>query len=187
VMRAPVVLICQNNQWAISTPGSMQSAADTIALKALGYGVEPMRVDGNDVLAVYRVAKEAVDRARAGGGPTLIEAITYRLEGHSSSDDPTRYRDEAVTRQWLQRDPIVRFRGYLFARGLLDEERDEAIAAAQKAAIDAAITTAEAAGPPATDTLFTDVYAQLTPQLVEQREEVRREQGGGRNEGAFPL
>jgi pyruvate dehydrogenase E1 component alpha subunit len=187
VHKVPAVFFCQNNQFAISVPFARQTASDGIAVKAKAYGMPGVAVDGNDVLAVYRVTKEAADRARAGGGPTLIEAITYRLEGHSSSDDPTRYRDEAVTRQWLQRDPIVRFRGYLFARGLLDEERDDAITAGQKAAIDAAITTAEAAGPPATDTLFSDVYAEMPRHLAEQREEVRREQGGGHNEGAFPL
>jgi pyruvate dehydrogenase E1 component alpha subunit len=187
VHKVPAVFFCQNNQFAISVPFARQTASDGIAVKAKAYGMPGVAVDGNDVLAVYRVTKEAADRARRGEGPTLIEAITYRLEGHSSSDDPTRYRDEAVTRQWLQRDPIVRFRGYLFARGLLDEERDDAIAAGQKAAIDAAITTAEAAGPPATDTLFSDVYAEMPRHLAEQREEVRREQGGGHNEGAFPL
>ncbi len=156
-------------------------------MKAKAYGLPGVAVDGNDVLAVYQVTQQAVDRARRGEGPTLIEAITYRLEGHSSSDDPTRYRDEAVTRQWLQRDPIVRYRGWLFAQGLLDEARDAEIAAAQKAAIDAAIAVAEAGVPPDPDTLFSDVYAKLPRHLAEQRDELRREQGGGRNEGAFPL
>jgi pyruvate dehydrogenase E1 component alpha subunit len=187
VHKVPCVFFCQNNQFAISVPFARQTASDGIAVKAKAYGMPGVAVDGNDVLAVYRVTREAVDRARRGEGPTLIESITYRLEGHSSSDDPTRYRDEAVTRQWLQRDPIVRYRSWLFAQGLLDEARDAAIAGEQKAAIDAAITAAEAGGPPNSDTLFSDVYAQMPRHLAEQRDEVRREQGGGRNEGAFPL
>jgi pyruvate dehydrogenase E1 component alpha subunit/2-oxoisovalerate dehydrogenase E1 component alpha subunit len=187
VHKVPAVFFCQNNGFAISVPFSRQTASDGIAIKARAYGLPGVAVDGNDVLAVYRVTKEAMDRARRGEGPTLIEAITYRLEGHSSSDDPTRYRDEAVTRQWLQRDPIVRYRAWLFAQGLLDESRDAEIAAAQKGAIDAAITTAEAAGPPDIETLFTDVYAELPPNLAQQRDELRRERGGGVNEGAFPL
>jgi len=187
VHKVPCVFFCQNNQFAISVPFSRQTASDGIAVKAKAYGMPGVAVDGNDVLAVYSVTKEAVERARAGQGPTLIEAITYRLEGHSSSDDPARYRDEEVTRQWLLRDPMVRYRNFLFAQGLLDEAREAAIAAAQKAAIDAAIAAAEAAPPPDTDTLFTDVYAHVPPHIAEQREALRRERGGGSNEGAFPL
>ncbi len=187
VHKVPCVFFCQNNQFAISVPFALQTASDGIAVKAKAYGMPGVAVDGNDVLAVYSVTQEAVERARSGGGPTLIEAITYRLEGHSSSDDPTRYRDEEVTRQWLLRDPIVRYRNFLFAQGLLDEAREAEIASAQKAAIDEAITAAEAAPPPETDTLFTDVYAQVPPHIAEQREALRRERGGGANEGAFPL
>src|SRR5205823_13260191 len=95
VMKAPVVLICQNNQWAISTPGSVQTASETIALKALGYGISPIRADGNDVLAVYTAVGRAADTARRGGGPTFVELLTYRVSAHSSSDDPSRYRDES--------------------------------------------------------------------------------------------
>jgi len=187
VHKVPCVFLCQNNQFAISVPFAKQTASRGIAVKARAYGLPGVAVDGNDVLAVYSATRAAVERARSGQGPTLIECITYRLEGHSSSDDPTRYRDEAVTREWLQKDPITRFRGYLFAQGLLDETREADIAASQKAAIDAAIASAEAAPPPDPDTLFSDVYAHLPAHLAAQRDEVRREHGGGRNEGAFPL
>jgi pyruvate dehydrogenase E1 component alpha subunit len=187
VHKVPCVFFCQNNQFAISVPFAKQTASDGIAIKARAYGLPGVAVDGNDVLAVYSATKKAIERARAGQGPTLIEAITYRLEGHSSSDDPTRYRDEEVTRQWLLRDPIVRYRNFLFAQGLLDEAREAQISAAQKAAIDAAITAAEAAPPPHTDTLFTDVYAEMPAHIAEQRDALAREQGGGTNEGAFPL
>ncbi|OGF55571.1 MAG: 3-methyl-2-oxobutanoate dehydrogenase, partial [Candidatus Fraserbacteria bacterium RBG_16_55_9] len=95
VFKLPVVFFCQNNQWAISIPFSRQTASESIAVKAKAYGFDGLQVDGNDVLAVHQVASEAVEKARDGGGPTLIEAITYRMEGHSSSDDPTRYRDES--------------------------------------------------------------------------------------------
>ncbi|HEY0250277.1 MAG TPA: thiamine pyrophosphate-dependent enzyme, partial [Kofleriaceae bacterium] len=100
VMKAPVVLICQNNQWAISTPGTIQTASETIAIKALGYGVEPLRADGNDVFAVYDAVAHATEKARSGGGPTFVELLTYRVSAHSSSDDPSRYRDEKVTEVW---------------------------------------------------------------------------------------
>src|SRR5262249_21315652 len=103
VFKAPVVFVCQNNQWAISTPLSCQTASETIAIKGLAYGIPSHRVDGNDIFAMYATIKAAVDRARAGGGPTFIEGLTYRLGPHSSSDDPTRYRDPAEAENWKRR------------------------------------------------------------------------------------
>jgi len=187
VHKVPCVFLCQNNQFAISVPFARQTASEGIAVKAVAYGMPGVAVDGNDVLAVYSAARQAVERARRGEGPTLIEAITYRLEGHSSSDDPTRYRDESVARQWAARDPIARFRRYLELEGLVDETLDAAIGAEQKAAIDAAIETAEASPPPAVGTLFTDVYATMPRHIAEEEQQLRRESGGGGNEGAFPL
>jgi len=187
VHKVPCVFFCQNNQFAISVPFSKQTASAGIAVKAVAYGMPGIAVDGNDVLAVYRATREAVDRARSGEGPTLIEAITYRLEGHSSSDDPTRYRDETVTKAWAARDPIARFRRYLELEGLVSASLDEQIQAELKASIDAAITKAEAGPAPDVETLFTDVYAEMPAHIVEQRDEVLREQGGGSNQGAFPL
>ena len=129
VTKAPCVLICQNNQWAISTPGSVQTASQTIALKALGYGIEPIRADGNDVFAVYSAVGRAADKARRGGGPTFIELLTYRVSAHSSSDDPSRYRDESVTEVWRgQRDPIRRMELWMRARGWLADGEREALA-----------------------------------------------------------
>ena len=163
VMKAPVVLICQNNQWAISTPGHVQTAADTIALKALGYGVEPLRADGNDVLAVYDVCARAARKARAGGGPTFVELVTYRVSAHSSSDDPTRYRDEGVTAVWRsRRDPLTRMRRLLEARGWLAAGEHDALAAALEARVRAEIAAQEAVGPPPVASLFDDVYEQPT-------------------------
>jgi pyruvate dehydrogenase E1 component alpha subunit/2-oxoisovalerate dehydrogenase E1 component alpha subunit len=187
VHKVPCIFFCQNNQFAISVPFSKQTASDGIAVKAVAYGLEGVAVDGNDVLAVYRATQEAAERARAGEGATLIEAITYRIEGHSSSDDPTRYRDEEITRGWEQKDPIARFRNFLELEGLVDEALEERIRFEQKQAIDEAIARAEASPPPDVETLFTDVYAEMPAHIREQCDETLREQGGGENEGAFPL
>jgi pyruvate dehydrogenase E1 component alpha subunit/2-oxoisovalerate dehydrogenase E1 component alpha subunit len=173
VTRAPCVLICQNNQWAISTPGHIQTAAPTIALKGAGYGVEALRADGNDVLAVYRVAQYAADKARRGDGPTFIELLTYRVSAHSSSDDPSRYRDESVTEVWKgERDPIRRFEAYLTRRGWLAAGEHEAIAQQIEAEVRDAIARQEAVGPPRLETLIDDVYEQPTWNLREQLAEL---------------
>jgi pyruvate dehydrogenase E1 component alpha subunit/2-oxoisovalerate dehydrogenase E1 component alpha subunit len=187
VYRSPCVLFCQNNQWAISVPISKQSASETLAQKGKAYGIPYARVDGNDVLAVYSVTKAAVERARQGDGPTFIEAVTYRRLGHSSSDDPTRYRDEAEVKAWEKKDPIDRFRTYLVRRGLWDEQRESAFKDGIAQRVNDAIAAAEKNPPPADETLITDVYAQVTPQLREQLAEVLSLEGRGVNEGAFPL
>ncbi len=164
VFQAPVVLICQNNHWAISVPLSAQSASETIAVKGTAYGMHAVRVDGNDVLAVHAVTAEAIARARRGEGPTFIEAVTYRRLGHSSSDDPSRYRDDAEVKQWEQRDPIERYRRFLLARKLWDDARDEALRDEIAREVNAAIEQAEAAAPrPAPETLIEDVFAEIDP------------------------
>lgn len=187
VYQAPCVVFCQNNQWAISVPIGKQSASETIAQKGKAYGMPYVRVDGNDVLAVYTVTKAAVDRARRGKGPTFIEAVTYRRLGHSSSDDPTKYRDDAEVKAWEKKDPVDRCRAYLTRRGLWDDARETALKERIAKAVNDAIAAAEAFGPPADETLITDVYAQVTPQLKEQLGEVLALEGRGMNEGAFPL
>lgn len=175
VFRSPVVFLCQNNQFAISVPAARQFVSESIAIKAESYGFPGVKVDGNDVLAVYRATREAVDRARAGKGPTLIEAFTYRRGGHSSSDDPTRYRDEDITRQWEARDPIERYRKHLTVRKLWDEARDRALQEELNLLISEAIRKAEAAGAWPPDSLFDDVYATLPPILAEQRAALRED------------
>lgn len=175
VFKAPVVLVCQNNQWAISTPGAIQTAAETIALKGIGYGVEALRADGNDVFAVYEVMKYALDKARRGEGPTFLELLTYRVSAHSSSDDPSRYRDEGVTAVWRdQRDPLVRLRRFMEARGWLDSGAHERHAASIEATLREVIARQEAAANPGVDTLIDDVYEQPTWLLREQLEAFRK-------------
>jgi len=177
VSKAACVLICQNNQWAISTPGSIQTAAETIAIKGCGYGVESLRADGNDIFAVHEVTRYAVEKARAGGGPTFIELLTYRVSAHSSSDDPSRYRDESVTDVWRDdRDPLSRARVFLEHRGWLDlGQHDEYVAAIEKR-VREVIATEEAKAPPALDTLIEDVFEEPTWLLQEQLAEYLRTQ-----------
>ena len=173
VYRAPVVLVCQNNQWAISTPVAGQTASPTIAHKALGYGIPALRVDGNDVLACYAAMRDAVAFARAGGGPIFLEALTYRVSAHSTSDDPSRYRDESITAVWKsERDPLVRFRHFLRVIGALSDGVDSALHEAIEAEIKSAVVAEEAARPPALATLIEDVFAIPTAALREQLAEV---------------
>ncbi len=166
VYKAPCVLICQNNQWAISVPISMQSASETLAMKADAYGMPSVRVDGNDVLAVYAATREAAQRARQGDGPTFLELVTYRRLGHSSSDDPSRYRDEAEVAAWEQRDPVERLRRHLEQAGNWSADDEQGLQDRIAAEVNEAIREAEAAGPPARETLITDVFAEPTPGLL---------------------
>jgi pyruvate dehydrogenase E1 component alpha subunit/2-oxoisovalerate dehydrogenase E1 component alpha subunit len=188
VKKAPVVFVCQNNHWAISVPVSDQMASDGIAIKAPGYGIPGIRVDGNDLLAVYKVACDAVARARGGAGPTFIECVTYRRGGHSSSDDPTRYRDDAEVAKWAARDPIDRMKAFLIDREIWSEEQEAEHDEAYLGRLNTAITAALEAEAPHPDTLFDDVYAEVPPHLADQREELRSLQEAEEDvEGAFPL
>src|SRR5438876_1827446 len=135
VFKAPAVLIVQNNGWAISVPRPHQSAAPTFASRGLGFGVPSVLVDGNDVLAVYDVVQQAIERARSGEGPTLIEAITYRIGAHTTADDPSRYRDPAEVEFWRTKDPIARLKRLLLKRDLLTEEQDQQLIEAVEAEI----------------------------------------------------
>ena len=170
VWKAPVVFVCQNNQWAISVPLSMQTASETLAVKAEAYGMPGIRVDGNDVLACYAAVRAAVERARSGAGPTFVECLTYRLGGHSSSDDPTKYRDEREAEVWVKRDPLLRHRIWCKAHGLWSAAQEEAFLADAGLRITEAIKTVEAAERPGLDTLFTDVWAEIPALLADQRQ-----------------
>jgi pyruvate dehydrogenase E1 component subunit alpha len=168
VWHVPLVFICQNNQWAISVPLKKQTHSRTLAQKALAYGFPGLQVDGNDVLAVYQASREAVERAREGGGPTLIECVTYRLGVHTTADDPTKYRSNEEVEAWERKDPLTRFRAYLERKGLDTPGLDEAI----EAEIGEAVRRFEAAPPADPLAMFDHVYAERPPDLEAQRAEV---------------
>jgi pyruvate dehydrogenase E1 component alpha subunit/2-oxoisovalerate dehydrogenase E1 component alpha subunit len=178
VYHAPVVFLCENNQWAISTPASEQTASETFAVKALAYGMPGVRVDGNDALAVYTATREAVDRARRGDGPTLIEAVTYRLGAHSTADDPSRYRDPADEAAWRDKDPLLRLATWLAAEGILPAAAEQEMRAALEQEIKDALEAEEGAGPPPLRTLIEDVFARPTPALEEQLADLERVRAG---------
>ena len=171
VFQVPLVFVCINNQWAISVPRARQTRARTIAQKAAAYGFAGVQVDGNDVLAVYVATREAVERARRGDGPTLLEAVTYRLGPHSSADDPTKYRPADELAVWEAREPLIRFRRYLAARGLVDDARDAALEAEVDAEVRAAVERAEARrGAARLADMFEHVYATRPAGVEAQRE-----------------
>ena len=166
---APVVFVLSNNGWAISTPRAKQSAATSLAARAPGYGFPGVVVDGNDLLAVHAVAADAVDRARSGGGPTLIEAITYRMGPHNTADDPTRYVNAEEAETWRALDPIMRVQRYLTARGSWDAERQTAVEAELAQQVEDALTRARAHAAPHAGQIFDHVYADPPPRVQAQR------------------
>ncbi|MFL6140727.1 MAG: thiamine pyrophosphate-dependent enzyme [Labedaea sp.] len=175
VFAAPVVFLVQNNKYAISVPLAQQTAAPSLAHKGVGYGVPAIRVDGNDVAALTAVLGEAVRRAAGGGGPTLVEADTYRIDAHTNADDAGRYRSEDEVAQWRLRDPLLRLRNYLVAHGALDAERDAELAAAAEeiaAQVRTGLSTQVRLDPAE---LFAYVYARPTPQLAAQATLLREE------------
>jgi pyruvate dehydrogenase E1 component subunit alpha len=187
VWHVPVVFVCQNNQWAISVPLKKQTHSRTIAQKALAYGFPGIQVDGNDVLAVYAASREAVERSRAGDGPTLIECVTYRLAMHTTADDPTKYRAEEEVKAWERKDPLTRFSAYLQKHNLLEEGLDQAL----DAEIAAAVQRFEAMPPPDPLTMFDHAYAELPSHVGQQRREVAEREhpiaGPDRAQPAAPM
>jgi len=173
VRKSPVVFVCRNNGWAISMPREKQTGAQTIAQKAVGYGIHGERVDGNDLLAVHAATVRARARAARGEGPTLLECVTYRVEGHSTSDDPRAYRPADLVEPWRKKDPILRMRRYLVKQGVLDEAADEKLRGEIRDELQRSLKEAEAypAKPPI-ESLFEDVFAETTPQLREQLAEL---------------
>jgi 2-oxoisovalerate dehydrogenase E1 component alpha subunit len=173
VRKIPVVFVCRNNGWAISVPRERQTGSETIAQKAIAYGMPGERVDGNDLLAVHAAVRRGRARAAAGEGPTLVEAVTYRLEGHSTSDDPRAYRPAELVAPWKEKEPILRTRRYLERRGLIDEAADARLREEVRAEIQRALAEAEAFPPkPPLESLFEDVYAEPLRQQREQLEEL---------------
>jgi len=177
VFQVPTVFVIQNNQWAISIPLHRQTASQTLAQKAHAYGIPGLQVDGNDVFAVWSAASEALERARSGGGPTLIEAVTYRIGDHTTADDASRYRSDEEVATWQTRDPVVRLRRYLEARSLWDDGREAELAEQIHAWVDEQVQAFEAMPPQSPEDLFTHMYGETPPHLREQMaallEEVR--------------
>ncbi len=167
---APVVIVCQNNHWSISVPTARQTASRTIAVKGRAYGIRSVRVDGNDLLATHAVLLAAADRARRGEGPTFVEALTYRIGAHSTSDDPTRYRTDAEVESWKKKDPVDRLAKHLRTIGAIDDASEKQLDAELGAEIGEVIKAVEELPPPPRMSLFDDVYAEPTWNLREQRE-----------------
>jgi pyruvate dehydrogenase E1 component alpha subunit len=176
VFQTPMVFVCQNNQWAISIPRSKQTRSKTLAQKALAYDIPSVQVDGNDILAVYTAAKEAADRARSGGGPTMLENVTYRMSVHTTADDPTRYRMEEEVEEWAKRHPITRFQKYLITKGLLSQSQIDGLEEEIKAEIQEGEKRfgeqVKKLGDPLD--MFDHAFAELPPTLVEQKEDASR-------------
>jgi 2-oxoisovalerate dehydrogenase E1 component alpha subunit len=176
VMKAPAILMCRNNGWAISVPRSVQTAAPTFAQKAIAYGMPGVLVDGNDILAVIHVVAEAAARGRRGEGPTFIEARTYRRGAHSSSDDPSVYREPAEPKEWERRDPFERLRKYMLARGEISAELEQTMRAEINQEITDALAFAERQDPkPPLRSMFEDVTAHMDWRLREEAAELESE------------
>jgi len=171
VKRVPALFFCRNNGYAISTPASCQFASDGIAPKGVGYGIYAVAIDGNDVFAIYDTVKKAKERCLKGEGPVLIEAITYRMGAHSTSDDPSRYRSSKEPLSWAEKCPLLRLKRYAEKRGLLDAAQEEAMLKKIEEELAAAIEKAKAAPPPPLHSLIEDVYSDVPPKLEEEFKE----------------
>ncbi|MCC7014585.1 MAG: thiamine pyrophosphate-dependent dehydrogenase E1 component subunit alpha [Planctomycetes bacterium] len=191
VWKAPVVFLCQNNGYAISCPTSEQTASESFAIKAKAYGIPGVRVDGNDLLAMRKATLEAVERARRGDGPTLIEAVTFRMGGHSTSDDPTRYVPKELVEAWAKKDPLARFERFLEKRKLWTKELGERLYAEALEHIGQAVKVAEATPAPKLESIFSDVYADVPAHLRRQGQAAfdlaARKGDAGAGDGKFPL
>jgi pyruvate dehydrogenase E1 component alpha subunit len=179
VFNAPVVFVVQNNGYAISTRRINQTNSKTIAQKAVAAGIPGIMVDGNDIFAVYTAAKEAVERARSGGGPTLIEAVTYRIGAHTTNDDPTKYRDESEVELWKGKNPITRFKNYLINKGIWSEEKDAQQIAEFDSYVMDTFKKVEAIGNTELEDIFKYQYAEMPKNLREQYEEYKAYLEGG--------
>ena len=174
VFKIPVVLLCRNNGWAISVPSERQTASPGFAAKGVAYGVPGVRCDGNDLFAVVKATRDAVERAARGEGATLVECMTYRLSGHSTSDDPKAYRPDAGLEPWRRKDPLARLRHHLDVRRVWSDAEQKALEAEVEAELRGVVAEAEKTPPPSLDSMFDDVFAELPWHLAEQRAELLR-------------
>ena len=172
VYQAPVIFFCENNQFAISVPRAKQTNAETIAQKAIAYGFEGIQVDGMDIFAVYKAMKDAVEKARNGKGPTLIECFTYRLCDHSTSDDASRYRTKEEFESWTKKDSIERLENYMRKKGLLDDNYKEKVLKQSQETIEKAVTEFEKVQPCDPKDIFNYVFEKMTPQQKEEMDDI---------------
>lgn len=180
VFRVPVVFLCQNNQWAISVPITRQTAAETLAQKAIAYGFDGIRVDGNDVFAVYKSTKDALEKARSGGGPTFIECYTYRMGDHTTADDASRYRSQEEVEAWRVKDPIERLRRYMVGRGLWTEEYGKKIQGEAEERVRKAVEEMEATPEPEMEDIFRYTFEKMPQHLEEELQELKEALREGR-------
>ncbi|MEW6001460.1 MAG: pyruvate dehydrogenase (acetyl-transferring) E1 component subunit alpha [Nitrospirota bacterium] len=172
VFRLPIVFICQNNQWAISVSREKQTASKTLAQKAFAYGFEGIQVDGNDVFSVYKATKEAVEKARGGGGPTFIECFTYRMSDHTTADDATRYRPKEEIELWKERDPLLRLRIFMEKKGLWSEQYAREVEEKSKKVVDEAVRKTETREPLDPKDMFTYTYGTLTSRQIKEMKDL---------------
>lgn len=168
VYKLPIIFICQNNQWAISVPREKQTASRTLAQKAYAYGFEGIQVDGNDIFAVYKTTKDAVQQVKQGKGPVFIECLTYRMSDHTTADDATRYRSREEVEMWKPKDPILRLKLFMEKKRLWTEPYQKEVEARSREIIDEAVKVAESLEPPHPRDMFTYTYKKLTPRQLKQ-------------------
>ncbi len=168
VFKLPVVFVCQNNQWAISVPREKQSASETLAQKAVAYGFEGIQVDGNDVFAVYQAVGQALEKARKGCGPTMVECLTYRIADHTTADDQTKYRDQKEVEEWKKKDPIERLRKYMESEKIWNKTKEKKLLKECEKLVEVAVKKTESIKPPALEDIFKYTYKEMTPELEEQ-------------------
>jgi pyruvate dehydrogenase E1 component alpha subunit len=178
VWRLPAIFVINNNQWAISVPRRMQTASETIAQKAVAYGIEGLQVDGNDLLALHQVMERSLAKARDGGGPTLIEALTYRLSDHTTADDSARYRSHDEVKAAWEDDPVARLREFMHRRGYWDAERERLLIEECKSEAEAAVQAYLDTPPLPAVSMFDSLYAELPRVLESQRREVEEAERG---------
>lgn len=188
VWHLPVVFIINNNQWAISVPREIQCAANALSDKALAAGIPGLQVDGNDIIAMREVTQQALQRAYEGKGPTLIEAVSYRLSDHTTADDATRYRDNDELKAAWQREPIKRIRNFMLELGIWDEEKEKALLHEINQQIQRAVERYLAIAPQPVDSIFNHMYAELPEHLIEQRDwaQVKAMSGGSHHKKGEP-
>jgi pyruvate dehydrogenase E1 component alpha subunit len=175
VYQAPVIFVCENNQFAISVPRKIQTHAETLAQKAIGAGIKGIQVDGNDIFAVYAAVSEAAENARKGNGPTLIECYTYRIGDHSTSDDPSKYRSQKEVDEWKKKDPIDRLERYMENKGILNDKYKEKVLKDSKEKVEAEVEKYEKLPEPDKEDMFNYMYAEMPQQLKEQKEEFNKD------------